>query len=85
VSDGFDDVYVATRRQLRGVAESLIAGPQYRASGTIRLAVRPDGFTGAAIAIAVHGTDLVLPNDSVPLAVRCSGRNTSTSQPPTTR
>jgi hypothetical protein len=85
VSDGFDDVYVATRRQLRGVAESLIAGPQYRASGTIRLAVRPDGFTGVAIAIAVHGTDLVLPNDSVPLAVRCSGRNTSTSQPPTTR
>jgi hypothetical protein len=68
VSDGFDDVYVATRRQLRGVAESLIAGPQYRASGTIRLAVRPDGFTGVAIAIAVHGIDLVLPNDSVPLA-----------------
>jgi hypothetical protein len=43
MADGFDDVYVDTRRQLRGVAESLIAGPQYRASGTIRLAVRPDG------------------------------------------
>ena len=29
MSDGFDEVYVDTRRQLRGVAESLIAGPQY--------------------------------------------------------
>lgn len=26
-----DETYVATRRQLRGGAESLIAGPQYRA------------------------------------------------------
>jgi hypothetical protein len=68
MADGFDGVYVDTRRQLRGVAESLIAGPQYRASGTIRLAVRPDGFTGVSIPIAVHGTDLVLPNGSVALA-----------------
>jgi len=64
----FDEVYVGARRQLRGVAESLIAGPQHRASGTIRLAVRPDGFTGAAVPLAVHGTDLVFPNGSVPLA-----------------
>ena len=48
MSDSFDEVYLDTRRQLRGVAESLIAGPQYRASGTIRLAVRPDGFGGPA-------------------------------------
>ena len=34
MAEGFDDVYVGTRRQLRGVAESLIAGPQHRASGT---------------------------------------------------
>lgn len=60
-------IYVATRRQLRGVAESLIAGPQYRAADTIRLAVRPDGFAGVAIALAVHGTYLVFPNGSVPL------------------
>ena len=61
MSDGFDEVYVDTRRQLRGVAESLIAGPQYRASGTIRLAVRPDGFAGVAHPdLAVHGTELVL-------------------------
>jgi hypothetical protein len=67
MADGLDDVYVGTRRQLRGVAESLIAGPQYRASGTIRLAVRPDGFTGVTLPIAVHGTDLVFANGSVAL------------------
>ena len=52
MSDGFDEVYVDTRRQLRGVAESLIAGPQYRTAGTIRLAVRPGGFAGVAIPLA---------------------------------
>jgi hypothetical protein len=64
----FGETYVGTRRQLRGVAESLVAGPQYRSSGTIRLAVRPDGFTAVTIPVAVHGTELVLPNDAVPLA-----------------
>lgn len=65
---GLVDTYVATRRQLHQIAESLIAGPQFRAAGTIRLAVRPDGFTAAAIPLAVHGTDLVFPDGSVPLA-----------------
>lgn len=60
--------YVATRRQLRGIAESLLAGPQYRSSGTVRLAVRPDGFAAVTLPIAVRGTDLVLPNDAVKLA-----------------
>ena len=68
MADGFDDVFVATRRQLRGVAESLIAGPQYRASGTIRLAVRPDGFSGVTVPVGVHGTELVWPQGSAPLA-----------------
>jgi hypothetical protein len=68
MTDGRDDTYVATRRQLHGVAESLIAGPQYRASGTIRLAVRPDGFTGTVLPVAVHGTELVWPQGSAPLA-----------------
>ena len=68
MSDGFDEVYVDTRRQLRGVAESLIAGPQYRASGTIRLAVRPDGFAGVALPLSVHGTELVWPGGAAPLA-----------------
>lgn len=60
--------YVATRRQLHRVAESLIAGPQYRAAGTIRLAVRPDGFAAVAIPLSVRGTDLVFPNGGVALA-----------------
>jgi hypothetical protein len=60
--------YVATRRQLRGIAESLIAGPQYRAAGTIRLAVRPDGFVGVALPLAVHGTDFTWQDGNAPLA-----------------
>ena len=70
MSDGFVELYVDTRRQLRGVAESLMAGPQYRAAGTIRLAVRPDGFTAVAIPISVRGTELVWPNGAAPLAGR---------------
>lgn len=62
------ETYGATRRQLRGVAESLIAGPQHRASNTIRLAVRPDGFAGVAIPVAVRGTDLHFPDGRAPLA-----------------
>jgi hypothetical protein len=63
-----EQTYVASRRQLRGVAESLIAGPQYRASGTIRLAVRPDGFTAVSIPLSVQGTELVWPDGGTPLA-----------------
>jgi hypothetical protein len=62
-----EETYADTRRQLRGVAESLIAGPQYRSAGTVRLAVRADGFAGVAIPFAVRGTELILPNDAVPL------------------
>jgi hypothetical protein len=61
-------VYVTTRRQLRGVAESLIAGPQYRAAGTIKLAVRTDGFTGVAVPLRVHGDQFVWGPDGVRLA-----------------
>jgi hypothetical protein len=59
--------YVTTRRQLRGIAESFIAGPQYRSAATIRLAVRPDGFTGVSISVAVHGTELVWGDAGAPL------------------
>lgn len=59
--------FVATRRQLRGIAESLIAGPQYRAAGTIRLAVRPDGFVGVALPLAVHGTEFIWQDGGAPL------------------
>jgi hypothetical protein len=63
-----NDSYTRTRRQLRGVAESLIAGPQYRAAGTIRLAVRPAGFAGTALPIEVQGADLVWTDGRVPLS-----------------
>jgi hypothetical protein len=65
-----DAAYVTTRRQLRGIAESFVAGPQYRAAGTIRLAVRPDGFTGVSIPVAVHGNELVFGGDAAPLTGR---------------
>lgn len=64
----FTETYTATRRQLRGVAESLIAGPQYRAAGTIRLAVRPGGFAGTALPLSVQGTELVWPNAAAELS-----------------
>lgn len=62
-----NEAYVTTRRQLRGIAESFVAGPQYRSAGTIRLAVRADGFTAVSIPVAVHGTELVWGEDSAPL------------------
>lgn len=61
------EAYVTTRRQLRGVAESFVAGPQYRSAGTIRLAVRPDGFTGTTIPVAVRGTELVWGDEAATL------------------
>ena len=73
------ETIITVRRQLHGVAEGFIAGPQYRAAGTIRLAVRPDGFTGTALPVAVHGTRLEWPDGAVELAgpvgelVRASG------------
>jgi len=59
---------VTTRGQLHRIAESFIAGPQYRTAGTIRLAVRPDGFTGTAVPIGVHGTTLEWPDGAAALA-----------------
>ncbi|HET8680689.1 MAG TPA: hypothetical protein VFM54_02265 [Micromonosporaceae bacterium] len=49
-----------TRRSLHGLAELVLAGPQYRTSGTIRLRVAPGGFaTVAPPALGVAGVDLV--------------------------
>jgi hypothetical protein len=90
MADGFDDAFVATRRQLRGVAESLIAGPQYRASGTIRLAVRPDGFTrgqrsgpfwNAPFGVIYQlepAHDVDSPNSSTSTPCRCCGLRVDT-------
>jgi hypothetical protein len=57
----------ATRLSLHGVGESLIAGPQYRAHGTIRLAVTPGGFGGVKLPLRVEGTELVWDGGRAPL------------------
>jgi hypothetical protein len=50
----------ATRRGLHAVAEQLLAGPQHRTSGTIRLRVSVDGFgTVARPEVRVEGGDVV--------------------------
>ncbi|GAA4543500.1 hypothetical protein [Pseudonocardia xishanensis] len=48
-----------TRRALHGIAELVLAGPQYRAAGTIRLRVVPGGFGQVAGPLRVEGADLV--------------------------
>jgi hypothetical protein len=54
------EVYTATRRALHGVAELLLAGPQWRASRSIELRVLPGGFgTVAEPDVRVDGTELV--------------------------
>ena len=58
-----------TRRALHAVAELLIAGPQYKAVGDIRLAARPGGFGGwvGPTPSAVSGTDLITATGRFPL------------------
>jgi hypothetical protein len=53
-------VLAQTRRTLHAVAELVLAGPQYRASGSIRLRVCPGGFrTTTTPDLRVIGTDVV--------------------------
>ncbi len=53
---GHDELTV-TRRSLHGVAELVLAGPQYRAAGRLRLQVVPGGFaTTMEPAMRVHGS-----------------------------
>jgi len=59
--------YDRTRRQLHGIAEVLIAGPQYREHGTIRLVVRDGGFGGAVLPVTIDGTVLVWSGGRAPL------------------
>jgi hypothetical protein len=56
-----------TRRSLHAVAELLIAGPQHREHGTIRLKVTPGGFGGAISPLRVAADELVTPAGSHPL------------------
>ncbi|MFG2039158.1 hypothetical protein [Dactylosporangium sp. NPDC048998] len=60
-----------TRRSLHGLAELVLAGPQHRASGTIRLRITEDGFaTVAAPDLRVTADSLVVGGRRVPLAGR---------------
>ncbi len=62
------DGYGRTRRSLHGIAELVLAGPQHRASGTIRLRVTPGGFGGVDGRLRVEGAELVGPEGRWPLA-----------------
>jgi hypothetical protein len=63
-----EDTLTATRLSLHAVAEQLLAGPQHRTQGTIRLRATPGGFGQVAGPWRVEGTDLVGPDRRVPLA-----------------
>ena len=66
-----NDGLAHTRRALHAVAEYVLAGPQHRASGTIKLRVAPGGFrTWAEPALAVVGTDLLHAGIAHPIAGR---------------
>jgi hypothetical protein len=54
-----EHLLTTTRRSLHAVAEQLLAGPQYRTHGTIRLQVTPGGFGQVAGTWRVEGTQLV--------------------------
>ena len=62
------DSALPTRRSLHGVAELVLAGPQYDACGSIRLRITPGGFgTVGAPDLRVEGLDLVTPQARVGL------------------
>jgi hypothetical protein len=62
---------VATRESLHGVAELLIAGPQHRAHGTIRLRATDGGFGGVLLPVRVDGAELVWDGGRAPLSGTC--------------
>jgi len=63
------DPVARTRHDLHAVAELLLAGPQYRRAGTIRLRVTPGGFgTIAEPQVRVDGGDLVTEGPRLPLS-----------------
>jgi len=62
-----EQVVAATRRSLHAVAESVLAGPQYRTDGTIRLQVTAGGFGQVKGPLRVEATELVGAGVRVPL------------------
>jgi hypothetical protein len=62
-------ILIATRRQLHGIAECLLAGPEHRATGEIALRITPGGFgTTAGPEIRLDGLGLVHGDRRVPAA-----------------
>jgi hypothetical protein len=60
---------IATRRQLHGIAECLLAGPEHRATGEIALRITPGGFgTTAGPEIRLDVPELVHGDRRVPAA-----------------
>jgi len=60
----------ATRRALHGIAELVLAGPQYRAGGEIQLRVRPGGFgTVVEPSLRVDRSHLVVGNSAERVAL----------------
>jgi hypothetical protein len=62
-----EQVLVATRRALHAVAEQVLAGPQYRSAGTIRLNITPGGFGQVKGPLRVEGDELVGERGRIPL------------------
>ncbi|WP_067691392.1 hypothetical protein [Nocardia jejuensis] len=56
-----DNTYEDTRFALHAAAELLIAGPQYRRFGSIRMRIVLGGFSGFKWPVSVTGADLVWP------------------------
>ena len=63
-----EHVLVTTRRSLHAVAEQVLAGPQYRATGSIKLKVLPGGFGQDEGPLQVQGSALVSGTTRVPLS-----------------
>src|SRR5580765_2830943 len=62
-----EQVLIDTRRSLHAVAERVLAGPQYRATGSIRLRPTPGGFGQVKGSLRVEGSELVGDGVRVPL------------------
>jgi hypothetical protein len=72
------DELATTRRSLHAVAEHIMAGPQHRLAGTIRLVVTSDGFSTIALVgdsgrLEVRGTSLVAHRPAAEIQVALAG------------